>query len=137
MQNCLRCGSEAEMLLNLQSCTSPRCVNFNSKFYSKWLPKQAPHYYDLKDTGWFIGLSFLGPYYEKKAKISYDLYLYSSGVLAVYGQPSLGMGQGQPIYLGHRDTGLATGVYLDYWGIEEVSESGKEALLEASARANQ
>ena len=129
--NCLKCGQRAEMLLNLQSCVGARCPNFDKSFYHKHLAKESRLFRGVDKLAWI----FLGSYFDKQNVIWYDLYHYGQEVQAVWGSVDVNNHSSQPIDVGSIADGSPKGVYLDFWGLEVVNESGKAALLEAAARA--
>tara|TARA_B100000925_G_C21761429_1_gene367956 strand:- start:175 stop:573 length:399 start_codon:yes stop_codon:yes gene_type:complete len=129
--NCLKCGQTAEMLLNIQSCVGARCPNFNKRFYDKHRAKESRLFRGIDKLAWV----FLGSYFDRQNVIWYDLYHYGQEVQAVYGTVDVNNHVSQPVFLGNIVDGSPKGVYLDFWGLEEVNASGKEALLEAAARA--
>jgi hypothetical protein len=127
---CVKCGSPCELLLNLICCGSPRCQNFDKKFYTKWLAGCGRTYNAPPDKGWV----FLGRYHSNKStcdKIAgrvYDLYCHGPEVFALHSNDT------NEIYMG--DThGAPLGFYQHWWaGPDSVDENAREALLEAAAR---
>lgn len=68
---CPRCGSDAKSLLNLVSCITPQCRNYDPKWGSEWHKKNKPRYTHNSFFG--IQHTFLGNFVSKKGT-HYDLY---------------------------------------------------------------
>jgi len=131
MNKCIKCGSPAELLLNLVCCTKAQCQNFDVKFHKKWLVK-CGRAYPNPNNGW----KFLGQYCStkpvgiKRVTKIYDLYSNGPEVYAV------GSDRQDEVLAGDTN-GEPIGYYMNwFWGPEMVDATGRDALAEAAARKN-
>ena len=131
MSSCVKCGSPAELLLNLVCCTKARCQNFDHKFYKKWLSK-CGRTFSPPNTGWkFLGQYVSNKLVANKGKRLFDLYHNGPEVYAIY------MGDFNEETLAGDTNGDPLGFHLNwFYGPEMVDEAGRDALLEAAARKN-
>jgi hypothetical protein len=134
VKSCLKCGSKAELLLNLVCCSSPRCQNFDRIFFNKWLSHCGRSYLleEAQKERW----KFLGNYVATKRHNStsvttnFDLYAAPGEVIVKFGD---GIDEG---YIGNL-RGAPIGILSQWWSDSySVDDCGKEALLEAAARAS-
>jgi hypothetical protein len=127
---CPKCRCDSELLLNLVCCASPRCQNFDKKFFGRWL-KGCGRTYPAVSSDW----KFLGPY-DKRIQPNktvqsrvFDLYTHGPDTFAVYGgEDSIAVG---------KSDGSPVGFYQIFWtGPEDIDSDSADALLEAAARAS-
>lgn len=68
---CPKCGADARSWLNLVSCITPGCRNFDAKYKIEWSNKNKPRF--RNNTHFGMNHVFLGNYVTGK-KVHFDLY---------------------------------------------------------------